>query len=89
MSNQNCVRTPSRIWCLAPNLKKCLILYKDFQKGEPPWLMPEKISLASTYLAEMICAQVELSPWNSFQIHFIMRVVFIFLELIYPYHHTP
>jgi hypothetical protein len=33
ISNQNCVlcpSSPSRTWCFAPNLKKCLILCKDF-----------------------------------------------------------
>jgi hypothetical protein len=65
-------------------LKEVLDFVQGFPERRTPWLMPEKMSLASTYSAEMIWAQSELSPWNNFQINFSMRAVFIFLELIIP-----
>jgi hypothetical protein len=69
---------------LAPNLKKSLILWRLCQKGDPPWGVAEKMSLAPGYLALMIrCHRVfsGLSV-NRRQTHFTIKAMFIILVLI-------
>jgi hypothetical protein len=82
-SYQNWVRCPLRTSCLAPNLKKCLILRKLFQNGDPVARTWENVGGNGVFGVQELC-QMELSSCYRFQTHFNISEVFIFLEFIIP-----